>query len=397
MSCKKNFILRMNIDFKQLLKLKSPGKYNFGDNPNVDAELIEKYMGKWTETVWLNPNITIEIIEKYKNKVDWTVLSRNNCLTSEMIEKYHDRLVWHYVSERCLSPEIIEKFKGNIRWNFLSGNKIITHDLIAQYEYLIDFYTLSRNPGISFETIDRYKDKLVWEDLSWIFVYRIIPYEYMEKYEDKWNFKTLSSSRYLSLEVVEKYKDRWVWHLIWRYTTFTMEFAEKHMDKIEWYNVSMYQNLPEGFQEKYTGKIQLHYTVLYGESFRHDVRSYHNVWLGNNDKLTERDILIYLEIMEKMDEDSKRYAFGSISSSINLTCKIIDKYHHLLDWRLISLNPMLTMSMIRKYRDRLYEVIFSNRFMYDEKMYEKTLACEAEKILTTMVDKNIANIISKFL
>ena len=64
------------------------GMFEFGDNPNVTVEMLEKYFDRFNDKKWYNQNIDETFIENHYNKVCWYALSQNKCLTPKLIDKY---------------------------------------------------------------------------------------------------------------------------------------------------------------------------------------------------------------------------------------------------------------------------------------------------------------------
>ena len=102
----------------------------------------------------------------------------------------------------------------------------------------------ARNPNITFETIERYPDKLCnWDNLS---CNPNITFETIEKYSDKpWDWDNLSHNPNITFETIEKYSDKpWNWYGISR-------------------NPNLFRVQPDLFVRKWFAALKINWLDLY--------------------------------------------------------------------------------------------------------------------------------------
>jgi hypothetical protein len=185
------------------------GYGGISSNPNLTIEWIEKYPNKswfWGDKgISSNPALTIEILEKYSDKEwDWDSISCNPNFKIEWIEKFPNKN-WMYYSilnnpnickSALMSLKFIEKHQDKIMhlgilymtsnmllkwfeeypnkdWNFKYQNKIYTNpenlieylesNSISSCNYWSD---ISSNPNITLKLIEKYIDKINFNELS---------------------------------------------------------------------------------------------------------------------------------------------------------------------------------------------------------------------------------------
>ena len=95
---------------------------------------------------------------------------------------------------------------------------------------------LSGNYPWNESLLEKYKDKLDWEEVS---SNRYIEWtvSMIEKYKNRINWKVLSCTSQNSLlipEIVERFKDRWDWHELSENSDLPIETIRKMADRIDW-------------------------------------------------------------------------------------------------------------------------------------------------------------------
>ena len=137
--------------------------------------------------------------------------------------------------------EISQSFKG-----------ILSEEFIDRFNDKVDWRLISRNQALSEPFIEKYQDKVVWSSIS-----RNQPLSepFIEKYKDKVDWAYISMFQKLSESFIEKYKDKVDWTYISIYQKLSEEFIEKYQNKVYWAYISMFQKLSEEFIEKFKDKL----------------------------------------------------------------------------------------------------------------------------------------------
>jgi len=113
----------------------------------------------------------------------------------------------------------------------LGRNEKLTLKTIEQHinePWNWSWYSISRNPNVTLEFIEKYIDKnWCWRSLS---RHPNITLEFVEKYiNKKWNWECLSRHPNITLEFVEKYIDKnWNWECLSRHPNITIEMIKKY-------------------------------------------------------------------------------------------------------------------------------------------------------------------------
>ena len=211
----------------------------------ISLKLLKKYSCKWdyntlhknlkiTEKFILNhPYQHWDIIKLIRNKkiTDFKSLSKFKYMQQNVINKYPSRQWdWEWLIENTdiniveyyISFNLIEKY--SYKWNYylLSRNLNLTENFILKYphqnwniEYLIkinkitDFKSLSKFKYMTNYIIDEYPNN-PW-DWGWLIentninVEKYIPFNLIEKYLYKWDYKYLSYNPNLTEDFILKY------------------------------------------------------------------------------------------------------------------------------------------------------------------------------------------------
>lgn len=225
--------------------------YNFRYFENFSLETIEKNPDiPWCRCAH-NTLLTIKDIEKHNEDCDWYYLSRvlpidvikrnldkpikwdllpyNQTLTMEFIEDAIDAELWgwdqcHVLSKhKNLTMEFVEKYiHKKWDWNGLCNHSNITPKFIRNHindkiktnifsmfseenycditpngdTYLLNFYSLSKNSGLTMDIVDEYDRPWNWTKLSENIN---IDIDFIKKYKyKKWNFTYLMTNPSLS-------------------------------------------------------------------------------------------------------------------------------------------------------------------------------------------------------
>ena len=97
-------------------------------------------------TIWSNPNLTIEFIEKW--------------IYDQFSIKRHDKL--KYIS-CCNNPDLMSLMD----WDYISFNPGIKMiDIETHHEFPWVWDSVSRNPNLTYEFVNKHFDKLNWKEIS---------------------------------------------------------------------------------------------------------------------------------------------------------------------------------------------------------------------------------------
>lgn len=247
--------------------------------------------------------------------------------------------VWNWKllsSNPNLTETFIDRYQDKLDWNNLFRNSCLTVDLIEKYlinetlQTKINWKRISENPNLTERFIEKYQNKVDWKKIS---EHVCLTINFIEKYKEKLNWKKISNNPNLTINLIEKYKNKLNWINLSSNSCLTINFIEQYIDALDWNYISLNPNLTPEFIEKY--KHNLHWNNLF-----------------QNPCLTIDLIEKYVEEFNKAD----RINFIDISINPNLTSKFILKYKNILNWEYLSENPCLTIDLIEKY--------FSNYIVY---------------------------------
>src|SRR6185437_5514941 len=208
----------------------------YGLFDNILLSLVYKYP-EYVDWGYVagNPNVTLEFIEKNleKLKIDIAIISNPN-LTLDFIEKFpYEPLLNQLLANSCLdfskqeTLDFIEKHRQNISWKSLSHNPKLTLDFIKQNSLTEidkwDWGVLLTNPVFDFsqsEVLEYFEEYIVPNvkiDWSYFSMNPTLTFSFVEKYEDKLNWNNLSYSLKFDFSKKE-----------------TLDFIEKHYDNLVW-------------------------------------------------------------------------------------------------------------------------------------------------------------------
>lgn len=177
------------------------------------------------------------------------MLSRQYAFKSNQIISYRDVLNFNesYLSRNkniTWDIETIDEVKDKIDWSgfyHIQGVEL-NRTFFEKFENYINFGSIGLNQNIDWsnELLDKYADKWEWNRLM-VRPITATPRN-IAKYNDKYNWDTFSSNRYLNLteELVEKYEDKWNWSKLSLNSNFKLDKKgiEKYKDKLCFNNLS---------------------------------------------------------------------------------------------------------------------------------------------------------------
>lgn len=301
----------------------------FKDKINV-SRLSELKEFNWTEEnidlgiklkIWnweiLSNNIALpwsfKFIEKYKNFLDWKYVKVNKFLywDLEKITKYQNYIfsskTQKYNEFKCAigdySKAIIENKKNyaletnpNVKW---------TNSLIKKYESYLDFHSLIFNGSVAIDD------------------------EFVELFENKINFKSLSSLNSKRLKItpttVEKYIDKWDLSLLIKNINIKIDFSllEKIKDKIDW-----------------------NYLIIRRDFFwcNESIEKYSNYIFGANNeverKKREGSFIDYQGYCNRINHSG----YFESNENVEWTDNLINKYADKWEWSILLKNPKINIS-----------------------------------------------------
>ena len=314
----------------------------FRDKINV-SRLSESKEFNWTEEnidlgiklkIWnwelLSKNIALpwsfEFIEKYKKFLDWKYVKANKYLIwdLEKITKYqnyiflsktlkYNEFTW---ATSDYSKAIIETKKNySLETNF---NVKWTNSLIRKYESYLDLDSLIFNGSV------------------------VIDDEFVELFEDKINFKSLSSLNSQRLKItpttIEKYIDRWDFSVLIKNSNIKLEFSllEKIKDKIDWNyliirkdifwcneSIEKYSNFIFGANNEVERKKREGSFIDY-QGYCNRIN--HSGYFESNENVEWTDNLIYKYA------DKWKWSILLRNPKIIISHELLEKVKHFIDW-----------------------------------------------------------------
>ena len=148
-----------------------------------------------------------------------------------------------------LSNEFMQSMATEEAWKELSGNFNWSETTLEKYQDKVDWDEVSTNRYIrwTIPMIQKFHKKINWEKFSDYADENILTENYLEVFKEKWNWRNLSNNSSINLtdELLEKFADRWDWEVIidnYSHVVFdkkSIEFYEKYKEYIP---VSKLQN-----------------------------------------------------------------------------------------------------------------------------------------------------------
>ena len=199
------------------------------------------------------------IKQKKENIMLWSFQDIYNLINPEYWER--DKLI-----------EDVKKFEGRKTTLILSNykppvleikvNEIINRINFEDYEIKIPYIkrerknsyylSLSKNPSLTEELIEEFKDKLVWKEVC---KNATLSEEFIEKNLDRVDWDAVSKYQSLSEEFIIKHSDKVDWNGISSNQNLSEEFIIKHSDKVNWNGISSHQKLSEEFINNFKDRI----------------------------------------------------------------------------------------------------------------------------------------------
>ena len=141
-----------------------------------------------------------------------------------------------------LSNEFMQSMATEEAWKELSGNFNWSETTLEKYQDKVDWDEISRNSRIrwTIPMIQKFQKKINWDVFSDNADEDILTEKYLDAFKEKWNWRNLSnnSSVEITEELLERFADKWDWMEIidrWNnnlYEKKSIEFYEKYKEYI---------------------------------------------------------------------------------------------------------------------------------------------------------------------
>ena len=310
----------------------------------IPFNLIEKYAYKWDYyTLSKNPNLIEEFILKYPYK-EWDIIEliKNNKITNfNALSKF--RIINQCIHEYPNKPWDWEWIIENT--DIMLIKEYIPFNLIEKYENRQDYYHLSKNSNLTEEFILKYPDQ------NW-------DIEYLIENNKITNFNALSKFKYINY-IIDKYPNKpWDWEWIIENNIITIKeyiqlnLIEKYPHKWNYYHLSKNPNLTEEFILKYPYK------------------EWDIIELIQNNKITNFNALSKFRIIDQYIIDAypnKSWDWEwlienrDIEVEEYISFNLIEKYKNKWDYWKLSFNPNLTEEFISKYPHQNWNIEYLNK------------------------------------
>ena len=167
-----------------------------------------------------------------------------------------------------LSNEFMQNIATEEAWKELSGNFNWSETTLEKYQDKVDWEEISRNSLIrwTIPMIQKFQKKINWDVFSDNAEEQILTESYLETFKEKWNWHNLSDNSCIEFteELLEKFADRWDWEkLIDNYgcnlfDKKAIEFYEKYKDYIpasKLQNTTLWRNIIEQLARQLADEI----------------------------------------------------------------------------------------------------------------------------------------------
>lgn len=146
------------------------------------------------------------------------------------------------MATKVLSNEFMQNIATEEAWKELSSNFNWSETTLEKYQDKVDWDEISENRNIrwTIPMIQKFQRMINWDKFSDYAVENILTENYLEAFKEKWNWRNLSNNGSVELteELLEKFADRWDWTEIinrWSnclYEKKAIEFYEKYKEFI---------------------------------------------------------------------------------------------------------------------------------------------------------------------
>ena len=139
-----------------------------------------------------------------------------------------------------VSDEMIQSIISAKAWSEISGNFGLTEEMLERYADKLNWNEVSKNSEIHWtvKLIEKWADRLNWEELSESGNEYLLTPDVIAYFVNRWNWRALSRNSNLKLDFtfIDRFIDKWDWaELIdcWRREEFySKEFFDKYRSHI---------------------------------------------------------------------------------------------------------------------------------------------------------------------
>ena len=141
-----------------------------------------------------------------------------------------------------LSNEFMQNIATEEAWKELSGNFNWSETTLEKYQDKVDWDEISRNSRIrwTIPMIQKFQKRINWDDFSNNADENILTEKYLDAFKEKWNWHNLANNSNIELteELLERFADKWDWTEIcdrWNESLSekkAIEFYEKYKEYI---------------------------------------------------------------------------------------------------------------------------------------------------------------------
>jgi hypothetical protein len=250
---------------------------NFTQIPsNIETFNNYKYIINWTNII-LNKKDTHKIIIP-ESVISWIpdvhdleLISIYQNFSEALIRKLFYKLSWkNLLSHQILPIDIIEiiifdsnRIIDNQDWFNIWSKQPITYNFIQNYEQKVQWHPVSSNKHcISFELIDKYYDKLIWQEVTKHGINERILIKYIHKF-DNICWCNISQFTRLSTEFIKCFLQHLDLNIIFRYQSINEYYIDELINSfnldsdIYFQSISLNQPLGEFFLTKYKNELSL--------------------------------------------------------------------------------------------------------------------------------------------
>jgi hypothetical protein len=172
------------------------------------------------------------------------------------------------MATKVLSNEFMQNIATEEAWKELSSNFNWSETTLEKYQDKVDWDEISENRNIrwTIPMIQKFQKRINWDKFSDYADENILTESVIETFKEKWNWHNLSDNNNLQLtdELLEKYADRWDWEQIINnyclniYDKRGIEFYEKYKEYIpasKLQNTSLWSSIVEQRRQQLADEI----------------------------------------------------------------------------------------------------------------------------------------------
>ncbi|MCR4829741.1 MAG: hypothetical protein K5864_09835 [Bacteroidales bacterium] len=139
-----------------------------------------------------------------------------------------------------VNDEMIQSIISAKAWNDISSNYGLTEEMLERYADKLNWNEVSKNSEIHWtvKLIEKWANRLNWEELSGNGNEYLLTPDVIAYFVNRWNWHTLSRNSNLKLDFtfVDRFIDKWDWQELidsWRREDFyTKEFFDRYRSHI---------------------------------------------------------------------------------------------------------------------------------------------------------------------